>query len=114
MKPIIRVKNLSKQYKVRLGKTPFPTFRESIVNSLKSPLKKFGKNNSENFWALRDINFEVEPGEVIGIIETPLAVRMNITVSGRIFVLVFDHSQNFKSKTFGLFKIIFSFRSEPD
>ncbi|MDQ3634979.1 MAG: ABC transporter ATP-binding protein [Acidobacteriota bacterium] len=68
MKPIIRVKNLSKQYKVRLGKTPFPTFRESIVNSLKSPLKKFGKNNSENFWALRDINFEVEPGEVIGII----------------------------------------------
>lgn len=68
MKPIIRVKNLSKQYKVGLGKTPFPTFRESIVNSLKSPLKKFGKNNSENFWALRDINFEVEPGEVIGII----------------------------------------------
>ncbi|MGI8543518.1 MAG: ABC transporter ATP-binding protein [Aridibacter sp.] len=68
MKPIIRVKNLSKQYKVGLGKTSFPTFRESIVNSLKSPLKKFGKNNRENFWALHDINFEVEPGEVIGII----------------------------------------------
>ncbi len=68
MKSIIRVENLSKHYKVGIGRTPFPTFRESIVNSLKSPLKKFGKNKDENFWALRNINFKVEPGEVVGII----------------------------------------------
>ncbi|HXG84621.1 MAG TPA: ABC transporter ATP-binding protein [Pyrinomonadaceae bacterium] len=67
MKPIIRVENLSKQYKVGIDKARFPTFRESIVNFLKFPLKKRGGEDAK-FWALQDINFEVEPGEVVGII----------------------------------------------
>lgn len=68
MKPIIRVEDLSKQYKVGINKTRLLTFRESIVSSLKSPLKKRNNGEDAKFWALRDINFEVEPGEVVGII----------------------------------------------
>ncbi|MGI8670748.1 MAG: ABC transporter ATP-binding protein [Aridibacter sp.] len=68
MNSIIRVENLSKQYKVGIGKAQFPTFRESIVNALKFPIKKFGNNKDAKFWALRNLNFEVEPGEVVGII----------------------------------------------
>ncbi len=68
MKPIIKIKDLSKQYKVGIGNMQFPTFRESLINCLKFPLKKHSNGDDTKFWALQDINFEVEPGEVVGII----------------------------------------------
>ena len=67
MKPIIRVENLSKQYQIGDARTSYTTFRDTLVNSFKSPLKRFN-NDHKNFWALKDVNFEVMPGEVIGII----------------------------------------------
>ena len=60
----ISVENLSKQYQIgelhRKG-----TFRESIMNLAKSFV---GKGVKETFWALKDISFDVEEGEVLGII----------------------------------------------
>jgi lipopolysaccharide transport system ATP-binding protein len=67
MKPIIRVENLSKQYQIGDARTSYTTFRDTLVNSFKSPLKRFN-NDNKKFWALKDVNFEVMPGEVIGII----------------------------------------------
>lgn len=72
MKPIIKAENLSKQYVIGGRQEPYSTFRESIVNAARVPLKALrnrGKENGENrFWALKDIDFEVMPGEVVGII----------------------------------------------
>ncbi len=69
MKPIIRVENISKRYKIGISSIQYPTIRESIINFTRSSLNKFNKNNNDNkFWALRDVSFEVEPGEVIGVI----------------------------------------------
>ena len=68
MKPIIKVQNLSKQYKIGGNQAPYSTLRESLVNSLKSPLKRFDSKKERKFWALKDINFEISPGEVVGII----------------------------------------------
>jgi lipopolysaccharide transport system ATP-binding protein len=67
--PAIRVSHLSKQYRLGGPQEPYHTFRDAIVNSLKAPMKIFHKAPPvEGFWALKDVSFEVEPGEVVGII----------------------------------------------
>ncbi|MEP6923025.1 MAG: ABC transporter ATP-binding protein, partial [Pyrinomonadaceae bacterium] len=71
MKPIIRVENLSKQYKIGAQQKPYSTLRESLTDAVRAPFKGFRNNgNSEKttFWALKDVSFEVNPGEVVGII----------------------------------------------
>jgi lipopolysaccharide transport system ATP-binding protein len=68
--PIISVENLSKQYRIGT-KLPYKTFREAIMNAVTSPAKLFKKNGSgENntIWALKDVSFDVQQGEVLGII----------------------------------------------
>jgi lipopolysaccharide transport system ATP-binding protein len=79
MHPIIKIENLSKQY--RLGTIGTGTVRNDLkrwwyrVRGKEDPFLKIGdindrsvKGNSEYVWALRDINLEVMPGEVLGII----------------------------------------------
>jgi lipopolysaccharide transport system ATP-binding protein len=65
----IRVSHLSKQYRLGGPQEPYHTLRDAIVNSLKAPMKVFHKAPPlEGFWALKDVSFEVEPSEVVGII----------------------------------------------
>jgi lipopolysaccharide transport system ATP-binding protein len=68
--PIIQVKHLSKRYQIGFVDRTYKTFCETAVDTLKSPLKRLKSfsRQEETFWALKDINFEVYPGEVVGII----------------------------------------------
>lgn len=71
MKPIIRVENLSKEYRIGAREAAYSTFRESLVGAMRAPLNRLRRNGSsaeETIWALKDIGFEVLPGEAVGII----------------------------------------------
>lgn len=59
--PIIKIEGISKKYQLG-SKEPYYSLRDSFVNVFKK------KKPKEEFWALKDINFEVEQGETIGII----------------------------------------------
>ncbi|RUM36872.1 MAG: ABC transporter ATP-binding protein [Desulfobulbus sp.] len=71
--PAITVNNLSKQYVLGGEVDPHKTFREMLTGLVREPLHRLRKiqgssARQETFWALKDISFEVQPGEVLGII----------------------------------------------
>ena len=70
MRPIVQVRNLGKRYHLRWSRNSHPTLREALVGAMKSPLDRLaGRNGEEStIWALRNVTFEVYPGEVVGII----------------------------------------------
>ena len=73
MTAAIQISGLSKCYQVHLGAPRgfhgYRTLRDELVKLAKSPLN-WGKprNSAEDFWALKDVEFDVKPGEVVGII----------------------------------------------
>ena len=72
MKPIVRVENLSKQYRLGTREAMYETLRETIVDAVRAPLKRLRgqgeKASSQTIWALKGVGFTIEQGEVVGII----------------------------------------------
>ncbi len=75
MNSVISVDRLSKLYQIGVrGASGYRTLRESIAEgfgSLWSRPKDAASSDSSSsntYWALRDVSFEIQPGEVVGII----------------------------------------------
>jgi lipopolysaccharide transport system ATP-binding protein len=68
--PVIQVKDLSKCYQIRsTTQKPYHSLREDLVDGFKGLLRgQWGRSQSEDFWALKDVSFDVNQGEVVGII----------------------------------------------
>ncbi len=75
-KAAIEVKNIGKTYMVVHTFEQYQTLRDSLGRILRNPFRALWKymrhavipNEEEHFWALRDVSFSVERGEIFGII----------------------------------------------
>ena len=69
MRPIIKVQDLSKQYYLGAPTAAYSTLRETLVELARNPLRSLRRNDgAPTIWALKDLSFEIEQGDVVGII----------------------------------------------
>lgn len=68
----IVVENLSKRFEIARNPERYTALRDRLTQALTSPLRMFSGRDKQSatreFWALRDLSFEVAAGEAIGII----------------------------------------------
>lgn len=74
--PAIQVKGISKKYSINHQQGGYIALRDVIANIFKNPFtflktktkEVLGIETKEEFWALKNVNFDIMKGEVIGII----------------------------------------------
>lgn len=62
LKPILEIQDISKKFQIRSNTKPYLSLRESLFSFL-SP-----SSRNEEFWALKNVSFDVMPGDTIGVI----------------------------------------------
>ena len=100
MSPIIEVVHLSKKFQLGTARSREDNFREALVHGLRASWQALrrgwsGSGNSSStqwMWALHDVNFQVEQGDVVGIIGANGAGKSTLL---KIFSRITDPTEGF-------------------
>jgi lipopolysaccharide transport system ATP-binding protein len=67
--PIIRVEGLGKRYVLRHQRNePYTALRDVIASKARGLFKPSASSEASEFWALKDVSFDIAPGDRVGII----------------------------------------------
>jgi homopolymeric O-antigen transport system ATP-binding protein len=73
--PALRVESLSKRYQIgRPGQTAaYRTLRDALTEAVTEPVRRLRRRSMQTpaeatLWALKDVSFDVQPGDVVGVI----------------------------------------------
>lgn len=64
----IRVEGLSKRYPIETGAARYKSLRDVLTNTFMAPFRPRLERKKGEFWALKDISFEVKAGQVVGLV----------------------------------------------
>ena len=64
----IQAEGLGKRYRLGEFQAAYGTLRESLTHATRRLLGKEHRHSREDIWALRDVSFDVQQGEVLGVI----------------------------------------------
>ncbi len=72
-KPIIQVERLSKRYRIGVRESETESLGQTLKDTVLSPFRYLREmsrppTEAETLWAIRNISFQINPGEVVGLI----------------------------------------------
>src|SRR5215204_6076948 len=72
MEPAILVEGVGKRYQLSHSGGGYRTLRETLMDMATAPIRRLRNGSSmtvmEEFWALQNVNVQIKPGEVVGVV----------------------------------------------